>query len=355
MLTKLLVILTLGIYLIITDDFSIEEGNAFTKISKHSPEITIIEQEFLSLLGLQNRPKLDLEKYRHNSAPHFLRQIYNWLDKITLENAKELLQGEVDSEKMLEAISKADFIISFINQGIHMEKGYKSLTDPSMKSHFSHEYLYFDVSDIASQVDVKQKPILAELRIYKELSPIFPKTGDHFTVTLYKVVPVGDDRLGLEVVAKKAVHPYFFGWTAFDLTELLAEWQNNPFVNFGLQVVVRDFNETVEYSLTAVGISGNHADDFKQPFLAAFYSSFDETRSRNLMSRKRRSANPSYPTVMINSDPYHRAKTRCQRKTLFVSFADLGWDDWILAPESYHAYHCSGTCQVFFEHQICIL
>ena len=319
--------------------------DAFTMIPKESPEITIIEQEFLSLLGLRNRPKLDLEKYRHNSAPHFLRQIYNSLDTITVENAKDLLQGEIDSEKMLDAISKADFIISFINQGIQMEKAYNSLSDPSAKAHMSHEFLYFDISRIASEVKVEQKAILAEVRVYKEISPLFPTSGDHFTVTLYKVVPIGDELLGLEIVAKKAVHPYFFGWVAFDVTEVVTEWQKNSFLNFGLQLVVRDFNETVEYSLSAVGISGNHADDFKQPFLAAFYPSFDESRSRELMHRRRRSVNPSYQTTMMNSDPYHRAKSRCQRKTFLVSFAELGWEDWILAPESYHAYHCTGLCQ----------
>uniref|UniRef100_A0A8C4RIB5 Growth differentiation factor 7 n=1 Tax=Erpetoichthys calabaricus TaxID=27687 RepID=A0A8C4RIB5_ERPCA len=39
-----------------------------------------------------------------------------------------------------------------------------------------------------------------------------------------------------------------------------------------------------------------------------------------------------------------RSKTRCSRKPLHVNFKELGWDDWIIAPLDYEAYHCEGIC-----------
>uniref|UniRef100_A0A8B9BB65 Growth differentiation factor 7 n=1 Tax=Anser brachyrhynchus TaxID=132585 RepID=A0A8B9BB65_9AVES len=39
-----------------------------------------------------------------------------------------------------------------------------------------------------------------------------------------------------------------------------------------------------------------------------------------------------------------KAKTRCSRKPLHVNFKELGWDDWIIAPLEYEAYHCEGVC-----------
>ncbi|RVE44930.1 hypothetical protein evm_010429 [Chilo suppressalis] len=36
--------------------------------------------------------------------------------------------------------------------------------------------------------------------------------------------------------------------------------------------------------------------------------------------------------------------SECCREHLFVSFKDLGWDDWIIRPAGYHAYFCKGTC-----------
>ena len=34
----------------------------------------------------------------------------------------------------------------------------------------------------------------------------------------------------------------------------------------------------------------------------------------------------------------------CCRDELYISFAEIGWSDWILHPTGYHAYFCRGTC-----------
>uniref|UniRef100_A0A3B5MT29 TGF-beta family profile domain-containing protein n=1 Tax=Xiphophorus couchianus TaxID=32473 RepID=A0A3B5MT29_9TELE len=34
----------------------------------------------------------------------------------------------------------------------------------------------------------------------------------------------------------------------------------------------------------------------------------------------------------------------CSKKALHVNFKELGWDDWIIAPLGYEAYHCEGVC-----------
>ncbi|KAM6967342.1 growth/differentiation factor 6-A [Aplochiton taeniatus] len=39
-----------------------------------------------------------------------------------------------------------------------------------------------------------------------------------------------------------------------------------------------------------------------------------------------------------------KSKSRCSKKALHVNFKQLGWDDWIIAPLDYEAYHCEGVC-----------
>lgn len=36
----------------------------------------------------------------------------------------------------------------------------------------------------------------------------------------------------------------------------------------------------------------------------------------------------------------------CCREKLYVSFKEIGWDDWILSPAGYNAYFCRGSCEV---------
>ncbi|KAJ6643812.1 Inhibin beta B chain [Pseudolycoriella hygida] len=62
------------------------------------------------------------------------------------------------------------------------------------------------------------------------------------------------------------------------------------------------------------------------------------------------------PFIVINTHPRRKIKrqrrsvncspgvTECCREKLYISFADIGWDDWILYPPGYHAYFCRGSC-----------
>lgn len=34
----------------------------------------------------------------------------------------------------------------------------------------------------------------------------------------------------------------------------------------------------------------------------------------------------------------------CSIQTLYVNFRDLEWQDWIIAPDGYGAFYCSGKC-----------
>merc|ERR1719270_1038743 len=51
-----------------------------------------------------------------------------------------------------------------------------------------------------------------------------------------------------------------------------------------------------------------------------------------------------------NADVYrdfYGGRTRfkgCQKRVLRVSFRDLNWQDWIIAPDGYEAFYCHGEC-----------
>lgn len=61
---------------------------------------------------------------------------------------------------------------------------------------------------------------------------------------------------------------------------------------------------------------------------------------------------PSKPKVLsFDERTMKKARKRqwsepraCSRRYLRVDFADIGWSEWVLAPKSFDAYYCAGTC-----------
>lgn len=43
---------------------------------------------------------------------------------------------------------------------------------------------------------------------------------------------------------------------------------------------------------------------------------------------------------------------RCQRKGLYVDFDILGWKQWVIAPEGFSAFYCSGDCSAPFSKEM---
>ena len=37
-------------------------------------------------------------------------------------------------------------------------------------------------------------------------------------------------------------------------------------------------------------------------------------------------------------------ENRCQKRNMYVSFEDLGWQEWVIAPTGYNANFCEGRC-----------
>lgn len=70
--------------------------------------------------------------------------------------------------------------------------------------------------------------------------------------------------------------------------------------------------------------------------------SHHHSRSKRQTNQKRKKKTDNRnPLVHPHGD--HNPKS-CQIQTLYVSFKDLKWQDWIIAPDGYGAFYCSGEC-----------
>ncbi|XP_059836966.1 growth/differentiation factor 5 [Hypanus sabinus] len=66
----------------------------------------------------------------------------------------------------------------------------------------------------------------------------------------------------------------------------------------------------------------------------------DKTVYEFLFNQRRKRRAPH----MSRQSKGKKTKPRCTRRPLHVNFKEMGWDDWIIAPLDYEAYHCEGVC-----------
>ncbi|GMR56478.1 hypothetical protein PMAYCL1PPCAC_26673, partial [Pristionchus mayeri] len=71
---------------------------------------------------------------------------------------------------------------------------------------------------------------------------------------------------------------------------------------------------------------------------------FSEEEKRRKERKERRTNNRKHRTG--------GEKGLCHRKSMYVDFDELRWNDWILAPRGYEAYQCSGGCPFPFPAQV---
>ncbi|XP_046443321.1 bone morphogenetic protein 7-like isoform X2 [Daphnia pulex] len=370
--------------------FYYDNGVDQTVVHKHlnKREKKEMQSEILHLLGLEHRPrpvlmlpskkKLEVDDGL-SSAPRFLIDVYQSLteeDSGELKLTPDLIEREFNvSDSDVHSMDEADIIMSFVNRGQHLH---------GIRHHHSFGRFWFDLSEVPAQTTV----ISAELRLYINLTMVQENMNttekadeeetegksQNFSITVYEI--------GLEdsliYIDSMEIDSHQEGWVAVNVSVPLQKWLVNPEENFGLQLVCRLSTSGKQISAREVGLVGSHGNDKLQPFMVAFFRSSmpstqkqlgqqlpvppkeliddedfenDEVPKRSSRIR-RQTPNNNKKRSKDNEEfggwnPYADARLSrrsCQKKNLYVSFRDLGWQDWIIAPDGYAASYCNGEC-----------
>lgn len=157
-----------------------------------------------------------------------------------------------------------------------------------------------------------------------------------------------------------------------NVTGALDRWILHKDQNRGLYISVAALeNPEHEVKFDEVGLISTRGDEEHQPFMVGFFKGQQmihphkrqHTRVKRNANRKRKANVPKSenrnPLLYPGSSENHRS---CQIQTLYVSFKDLKWHDWIVAPDGYGekmdllrswnnfffhfsgAFYCSGEC-----------
>ncbi|XP_051890912.1 bone morphogenetic protein 2-like [Pristis pectinata] len=189
--------------------------------------------------------------------------------------------------------------------------------------------LYFNVSTAKSIfVFPKIKILRGELKFYKRIcqnANLHQKRidGNPQLVRVYNLFKPATKRAEIQphFLGSKVITSNFEKAETFDIQKTVEHWINYPQENYGL-----------EFELLPWPSSNKHDSEDKMSIEVELeievQKIYKEVRTRR----------ESY------TEDCQRNQIRCCRRSLHVSFEEIGWSDWIRAPLSYNAFYCDGTC-----------
>ncbi|XP_006635621.1 growth/differentiation factor 6-A [Lepisosteus oculatus] len=238
----------------------------------------------------------------------------------------------------------ANTITSFVDRG----------QDDLSHSPLRRQKYLFDVSTLSD----KEELVGAELRIFRKVPGDFQmsETG------LYgiQLLSCRSGRLldSRSLDLQDSQRP---GWEVLDVWELFKNHRPPAHQNQVCFELKATFGTSErEMDLRHFGFERHHRRQQEKAILVVFTRSrkkenlFNEMKEKIKSSRKagdpsgfRLKARRRRRTAFNNRHGKRhgkKSKSRCSKKPLHVNFKELGWDDWIIAPLDYEAYHCEGVC-----------
>ncbi|KAM4633435.1 growth/differentiation factor 6-A [Polymixia lowei] len=229
-------------------------------------------------------------------------------------------------------------------------------TDDLLHSPLRRQKYLFDVSTLSD----KEELVGAELRIFRKAPGDFQTSPTGlYDIQLF---PCRSERL-LDSRSLDPLDSRKPGWEVLDVWEMFKNHHHSAQGNqlcFQLKVTLGKSGTEIDLKQLGFDRTGrsqqekailvvytrskkreNLFNEMKEKIKSRSSAKSDEERGLQFKARRRRR------TALNNRHGKRhgkKSKSRCSKKALHVNFKELGWDDWIIAPLDYEAYHCEGVC-----------
>ncbi|XP_054854854.1 bone morphogenetic protein 8A [Eublepharis macularius] len=299
-----------------------------------------MQREILALLGLPGR--VSPAGARHwppppSAAPLFMLDLYR---AMASQDEEEEEEGGPSWAPPRRALDGADTVMSFVNS-VELDR------DIFYQKPYWKEFR-FDLT----QIPMGESVTAAEFRIYK-MQSVTRHFNQTLHISLYEIVQEQPNRESeLLLLDLQDFLAGTEGWLVFDVAAASNHWLLNRKYNLGLRLYVEtDDGQSVDPGLA--GLLGRHGPRSKQPFVVTFFrTSQSQARVPRAVKQPRKKQHKrtnSFPHTnrlpgSFDDIPLSDGKHVCRRQELYVSFQDLGWLNWVIAPQGYSAFYCQGDC-----------
>lgn len=374
--------------------YATPDGQSLAVSSMDTQTKTILKRHILDVLGIEDVPAIVTNA--NNSGALFIYSLYAKFNAgvegrfVVDPNDASIqvpmydhYQGHTRVMESLslatqEVINKSDTIVSCTN------------LEPTK----DNDIITFDISPSISKILNPETPVLgAQMRIFRNITDARLSTSFKFQA------------FGLDLTTETLVPDDYQGWITLNVTDMIQSWaikspqsRNNKVT----LILGSEVNDKFSSIVSGLGLlTSAEVPRELQPFLVIFLltkdvpnrlaSSQEQLANIGLVTRyskelsesvtndqrHRRSLKPptsptttsssSSSTTSIstsntsaaagkpNHEKHFRNNTRgfirnpfhqkfCNKRNFFVSFHDLKWNDWIIAPDGYEAWYCSGKC-----------
>ncbi|XP_054576594.1 bone morphogenetic protein 8B [Eptesicus fuscus] len=293
-----------------------------------------LQREILAVLGLPGRPRPRAPPAAARlpaSAPLFMLDLYH------------AMAGDDDDDggPRERRLGRADLVMSFVNM-VELDRS-PGHQEPHWKE------FRFDLT----QIPAGEAVTAAEFRIYKLPSTHLLNRTLH--VSMFEVVRERANRESdLFFLDLQTLRAEDEGWLVLDVTAASDHWLLNRSKDLGLRLYMEtEDGRSVDPGLA--GLLGRRAPRAKQPFMVTFFraspspSPIRAPRAvrplrRRLLKKTNELPQPNKLPGIFDGAHGSHGRQVCRRHELYVSFQDLGWLDWVIAPQGYSAYYCEGEC-----------
>lgn len=333
------------------------------------------KRQVLNALGLESTPA-NISQAHNTGADLFIQSLYRKFEvkqrgklivnpksatiKLLTYRGDKLISGEIEetlSAETQKAMNESDTIVSCTNQDLSSEN-----------------MLEFELSPSINRIFGKNTPILtAQLRIFVDQTE--SELRNSFVLsTRHRNKPLNIEGSQTTVPART------YGWVTIDVTSAVKRWalirEHGAQSKLELSLVV-DNNESKQPSRYGIVNSANISKEF-HPFLVIYLwtkdvptppldlkdltsyitpqthlsrtvghlitpglNSSSISRQRRYLKQPTAKSDHSVRGTPVRNRYHHKF---CGKNSMYVHFAELGWNDWIIAPEGFEAWHCSGKC-----------